>query len=46
MWVLNEATGVSDDGSRIVGWGINPEGGVEAWLVTGFPFDTPVFTHD
>ena len=26
MWVLNEATGISDDGSRIVGWGINPDG--------------------
>mmetsp|Transcript_10999 Transcript_10999/g.15500 ORF Transcript_10999/g.15500 Transcript_10999/m.15500 type:complete len:448 (+) Transcript_10999:179-1522(+) len=38
-WVLNECTGVSDDGSRMVGWGTNPEGGVEAWLVTGFPYD-------
>jgi uncharacterized membrane protein len=46
MWILNEATGVSALGDRIVGWGINPEGGVEAWLVTGFPFHTPEFTHE
>jgi hypothetical protein len=46
QWVLNEATGVSAAGDRIVGWGTNPEGGVEAWLVTGFPFDVPVFTHE
>lgn len=38
-WILNEATGVSDLGDRIVGWGTNPEGGIEAWLVTGFPVD-------
>jgi uncharacterized membrane protein len=46
MWILNEATGVSAAGDRIVGWGTNPEGGLEAWLVTGFPFDVPVFTHE
>jgi uncharacterized membrane protein len=46
MWILNEATGVSAAGDRIVGWGVNPEGGIEAWVVTGFPFDTPVFTHE
>ena len=45
-WILNEATGISADGDRIVGWGINPEGGVEAWLVTGFPYDELVFTHE
>ncbi len=45
-WILNEATGVSAAGDRIVGWGVNPEGGVEAWLVTGFPFDVPEFTHE
>ena len=45
-WILQEATGVSDLGDRIVGWGVNPEGGIEAWIVTGFPFDTPVFTHE
>jgi uncharacterized membrane protein len=36
-WILNEATGISADGTRIVGWGTNPEGGIEAWVVTGFP---------
>ncbi|MHC5050492.1 MAG: hypothetical protein ACYTGK_07750 [Planctomycetota bacterium] len=46
MWILNEATGVSAAGDRIVGWGVNPEGGIEAWLVTGFPFDVPEFTHE
>jgi uncharacterized membrane protein len=45
-WILYEATGISALGDRIVGWGINPEGGVEAWLVTGFPFDELVFTHE
>jgi hypothetical protein len=48
MWILNEATGVSFgvDGTRMVGWGINPEGGEEAWVVTGFPLDELVFTHE
>jgi len=46
QWILNEATGVSAAGDRIVGWGTNPEGGIEAWLVTGFPFDVPVFTKE
>jgi uncharacterized membrane protein len=45
-WILNQATGISADGSRIVGWGVNPEGGVEAWLVTGYPFDVPDLTHE
>ena len=34
------------DGTRIVGWGVNPEGGEEAWLVTDFPYDELVFTHE
>jgi len=46
QWILNGATGVSAAGDRIVGWGTNPEGGIEAWLVTGFPFDVPVFTKE
>jgi len=46
QWIMNEATGVSAAGDRIVGWGVNPEGGIEAWLVTGYPFNTPVFTHE
>jgi uncharacterized membrane protein len=45
-WILNEATGISALGDRIVGWGVNPEGGIEAWLVTGFPFDELEFTHE
>ena len=47
-WILTEATGVAcgTDGTRIVGWGVNPEGGEEAWLVTDFPYDELVFTHE
>ena len=45
-WILYEATGISAKGDRIVGWGVNPEGGIEAWLVTEFPYDELVFTHD
>jgi uncharacterized membrane protein len=50
-WILNQATGVAVNDqliARIVGWGINPEGGVEAWVVTGYPLDAlePLFTHD
>jgi probable HAF family extracellular repeat protein len=32
-WTLTTAYGVSADGLRIVGEGINPQGGREAWLV-------------
>ena len=50
MWILNEATGVSYNAetgnTRMVGWGINPEGGEEAWVVTGYPFDELEFTHE
>ena len=45
-WILYEATGISAAGDRIVGWGINPEGGVEAWLVTNFPYDELDLTHE
>jgi uncharacterized membrane protein len=45
-WILNEATGISAAGDRIVGWGVNPEGGIEAWLVTGFPYDELVLDHE
>jgi hypothetical protein len=49
-WTLNEATGVAYNAAtgntRIVGWGTNPEGGIEAYVVTGFPFDVPVFTKE
>ncbi len=46
QWILNEATSLSAQGDRIVGWGVNPEGGIEAWVVTGYPFDVPEFTHE
>jgi hypothetical protein len=45
-WILEEATGVSAAGDRIVGYGINPERGQEAWLVTNYPYDDLEFTHD
>jgi uncharacterized membrane protein len=45
-WILNQATGISAAGDRIVGWGTNPEGGIEAFLVTGFPYDELEFTHE
>lgn len=32
-WVLISATGISDDGSVITGYGINPDGLEEAWAV-------------
>jgi len=31
-WRLEAATGVSDDGRRFVGWGLNPNGVEQAWL--------------
>ena len=50
-WILNQATGVAlneDLTARIVGWGVNPEGGIEAWLADGFPYGElePLLTHD
>ncbi|HSM43742.1 MAG TPA: hypothetical protein VK969_01860 [Acidimicrobiia bacterium] len=50
-WILNEATGVAvndDLTARIVGWGINPEGGVEAWLAAEFPYGElePLFVKE
>lgn len=32
-WLLQAATDVSADGRTIVGYGVNPEGNIEAWLV-------------
>ncbi len=31
-WELGGVTGLSDDGTTIVGWGINPDGDNEAWI--------------
>jgi uncharacterized membrane protein len=50
-WILNQATGIAlnaDLTARIVGWGINPEGGVEAWLVAEYPLEAmePLFTKE
>ncbi len=33
-WTLYNATGISDDGLTIVGYGRNPSGAVEAWTAT------------
>ncbi|MCB1101735.1 MAG: hypothetical protein KDL10_05200, partial [Kiritimatiellae bacterium] len=35
-WTLNAATGISADGSVIVGYGINPNGQQEAWVIRGY----------
>ena len=45
-WTLNEVTVISVAGNREVDWGVNPEYGVEARVVTGFPIDglDPLFT--
>lgn len=37
-WSLRRATGVSADGSHICGYGINPDGNTEAFLITLPPF--------
>jgi probable HAF family extracellular repeat protein len=33
-WRLDRATGVSDDGLAIVGWGSSPSHGIQSWRVT------------
>jgi len=50
-WILNQATGVAlneDLTARIVGWGVNPEGGIEAFLADGFPYGElePLFVKE
>jgi len=46
-WVLTAATGISAAGDRIVGWGVNPEGNIEAFVVTNYPaFQPLIFTHE
>ncbi|MBN1556462.1 MAG: hypothetical protein JXA11_17105 [Phycisphaerae bacterium] len=32
-WTLQNATGISDDGTVIVGYGVNPDGQTEGWVV-------------
>lgn len=31
-WTLSNASSVSDDGTVITGWGVDPQGEVEAWI--------------
>jgi len=48
-WILNQATGVAlnaDGTARIVGWGTNPEGGIEAWLAAEYPAGELVFIKE
>ena len=33
-WDLQEATGISDNGCVIVGWGFNPQGNSEGWVLS------------
>ncbi|MHC5211062.1 MAG: hypothetical protein ACYTG2_10125 [Planctomycetota bacterium] len=40
-WTLLQATSVSDDGSVLVGYGLDPQGATQAWIVT-----LPVFFVD
>ncbi len=40
-WMLTSANGISDDGSTIVGYGINPYGNTEAWIATTEPVPEP-----
>ncbi len=39
-WTLLEATGISDDGRVIVGYGLNPQGNTEAWRAVLGPANT------
>ena len=32
-WTLQGSRGISDDGLTISGWGINPDGNEEGWVV-------------
>ena len=42
-WILWEATGISADGRTIVGYGLNPLGNAEAWMVRlGEPQVVPI----
>ncbi len=38
-WELTAATAISADGSVIVGYGTNPDGNQEAWVITGYGLD-------
>jgi probable HAF family extracellular repeat protein len=36
-WRLDTALAISADGTKIAGWGINPDGHVQSWLVDNLP---------
>ncbi len=38
-WQLTAATAISADGSVIVGYGTNPDGQTEAWVIKGYSLD-------
>lgn len=40
-WLLQSATGISEDGRTIVGYGLNPDGRQEAWMATLNPVPEP-----
>ena len=46
--VNTDGNGTAENGpsARIVGWGTNPEGGGEAWLVTNYPYDDLEFIKE
>jgi probable HAF family extracellular repeat protein len=43
-WRLINATGISADGTTIVGAGVNPSGYTEAWRVSGIPEPSSAFS--
>lgn len=40
-WQLRDATGISDDGTIIAGWGVNPNGKGEAFIASISPVPAP-----
>jgi uncharacterized membrane protein len=36
-WQLDTALAISSDGTKIAGWGVNPDGRVQSWLVEHLP---------
>ena len=39
-WILHRATGISGDGTTIVGYGTNPDGKREAWVISNMKLNT------
>jgi hypothetical protein len=45
-WTLEEATGISADGTTIVGYGVDPNGQTQAWIAHVQPeFCTMLFSN-